>query len=218
MRPAIPERSLGIQPRRAVDCRRGRPYTPRVDTTTPAPTPTASAPGRVASAWRWLRARWYRRWAVDLLLIALVFWAVGRFQARDLLDDDTLAPAFTLRGLDGRDHALSDYRGKVVVLQFFAPWCTVCRVESDNWARIQSLHGDDVQVLAVALSYESVQSVVEFMGDDLGAYPVLLGNADVQRRYRVESFPTHYILDKDGRVTSQSAGYTTTLGYLMRLL
>lgn len=173
---------------------------------------------RLSQAWRWLRARWYRRWAFDLLLIVLVFWAVGRFQARHLLSDDELAPAFVLRGLDGKDHALVDYRGKVVVVQFFAPWCTVCRVESDNWARIQSIHGDRVQVLAVALAYENVQAVVEFMGGDLGAYPVLLGNDAVQRAYRVESFPTHYILDEDGRITSQSAGYTTTLGYLLRLL
>ena len=188
-------------------------------------TPTDSAPPvpapatlSIKRAWAWLRARWYRRWAFDLLFIAVIFWAVGRYQARNLLDDDVAAPAFSLRGLDGKDHALSDYRGKVVVLQFFAPWCTVCRVESDNWARIQGIHSDEVQVLAIALSYENVQSVVEFMGDDLGAYPVLLGNDQTRQAYRIESFPTHYILDKDGRITSQSAGYTTTLGYLMRLL
>jgi thiol-disulfide isomerase/thioredoxin len=174
--------------------------------------------GRIRSAWTWVRARWYRRWAFDILLIMVVFWGVGRFQSRNLLSDDELAPTFTLRGLDGKDHSLEEYRGKVVVLQFFAPWCTVCRVESDNWARIQGVHGDDVQVLAVALSYESVQSVVEFMGDDLGSYPVLLGNDKVRAAYRIESFPTHYILDAEGRITSQSAGYTTTVGYLMRLL
>ncbi len=187
----------------------------------PQPTPenpTLQGPsgGKVSTAWRWLRARWYRRWTFDLLIFMLVFWAFGRYQARNLLDDADLAPDFTLRGLDGKDHSLSDFRGKVTVVQFFAPWCTVCRVESDNWARIKDVK--DIHVVAVALGYDNVQAVVEFMGDDIGAYPVLLGNDAVQRAYRVESFPTHYILDKDGHITSQSAGYTTTLGYLMRLL
>jgi thiol-disulfide isomerase/thioredoxin len=184
----------------------------------PASTSPSTSPHRLRDAWTWLRARWYRRWTFDILLFVAIFWVFGRFQARNLLSDAELAPTFVLRGLDGQDHALSDYRGKVVVLQFFAPWCTVCRVESDNWARIQSLKGDSVQVLAIALGYENVQSVVEFMGDDINAYPVLLGNDQIQRAYKVESFPTHYILDRDGRITSQSAGYTTTLGYLMRLL
>lgn len=188
---------------------------------TMTPTPESPAPetlwARVRRSWRWFRARWYRRWAFDILLFVFIFWAFGRFQARNLLDDDQAAPAFNLRGLDGKDHALADYRGKRVVLQFFAPWCTVCRVESDNWARIQGWN-DDVQVLAVALGYENVQSIVEFMGDDLGAYPVLLGTPEVQRAYRVESFPTHYILDADGRITSQSSGYTPTLGFQLRLL
>ncbi|HRE91599.1 MAG TPA: TlpA disulfide reductase family protein [Myxococcota bacterium] len=188
-----------------------------MDTEAPTlPSPPSQSP--IKRAWTWLRAKWYRRWAFDLLVIVVIFWGVGRFQSRNLLGDDELAPAFSLRGLDGKDHKLEDYRGKVVVLQFFAPWCTVCRVESDNWARIQGIHDDDVQVLAIALSYESVQSVVEFMGDDLGAYPVLLGNDKIRSAYKIESFPTHYILDEEGRITSQSAGYTTTLGYLMRLL
>jgi peroxiredoxin len=172
---------------------------------------------RWRSAWAWLRARWYRRWTFDLLLIAVVMWGVGRFQARRLLDDATRAPDFSLPDLDGQIHALSEFRGKKVLIQFFAPWCTVCRLESDNWARIQQWRSD-ITVVGVALAYEDRASVEAFVGDDRGAYPVLLGTDAIQRAYKVESFPTFYVLDEEGHITSQSVGYTTTLGLLARLL
>ncbi|MFO0749697.1 MAG: TlpA disulfide reductase family protein [Myxococcota bacterium] len=169
------------------------------------------------TAWRWSQARWYRRWTIDLALILFAFWVVGRIQSRNLLDDDTVAPAFTLPDLDGVRHALADYRGKTVVLQFFAPWCGVCRFESDNWARIQSWRSD-VQVIAVALDWRDPAAVRDFIGDDRGAYPVLLGTDAVQRAYHVESFPSHYIIDPDGRVSWQGEGYTPTVGLWLRLL
>lgn len=172
---------------------------------------------RIGDVWRRARRRWYGRWAIDLSLLMLVFWAIGRYQSRHLLADDQVAPAFRLADLDGAQRALSDYRGKVVVLQFFAPWCTVCSLESDNWARIQSWR-PDVQVLAVALAWEDKASVLEFVGDDRGRYPVLLGTDTVQEAYKVDSFPTHYIIDAEGRIAWQGSGYTPTVGMLLRLL
>lgn len=182
--------------------------------------PRADGPGlwsRVRDLWRRARRRWYTRWAIDILILVLIFWAIGRYQSRHLLDDEFAAPAFRLPDLDGVPRALEDYRGKVVVLQFFAPWCTVCSLESDNWARVQSWR-PDVQVVAVALAWEDKASVLEFVGDDRGRYPVLLGTDAVQAAYKVEAFPTHYIIDAEGKVAWQGAGYTPTVGMLLRLL
>ncbi len=181
----------------------------------PASEPSAviSPPRRV---WRAIRARWWLRWPFDLAVLWLIVWGFGRYQARNLLDDRTPAPAFALTDLDGQTRALADYRGKTVVLLFFAPWCTVCSLESDNWARLKSWR-HDVEVLAVALSYEKPDEIVEFVGEDRGAYPVLYGNASVQRDYRVESFPTHYIIDPEGRVAWQGTGYTPTVTLWLRL-
>jgi peroxiredoxin len=174
-------------------------------------------PSPLSRAWAWTRAKWYRRWALDLVIIIFVMWLIGRYQSRKLLDDAHMAPAFSLPDLDGRVVSLDDFLGKKVLIQFFAPWCTVCSLESDNWARVQKLR-DDIAVIAVALAYEDKGSVEGFVGDDRLVYPVLLGTDAVQSAYRVESFPTFYILDEEGRITSQSVGYTTTAGLLLRLL
>lgn len=178
----------------------------------------AKRSGGIGGAWRWLNAKWYRRWPMNLAIILGLMWAIGRYQSRHLIPTSELAPDFSLMSLEGKKVKLSDYRGKVVVLNFFAPWCAVCRMESDNWARIQKIHGEKVQVLAIALGYESVEAVEDFIGDDAAHYPVLLGGAQIQGDYRINAFPTHYIVDKDGRVRHQSAGYTTTAGFLMQLL
>ena len=60
--------------------------------------------------------------------------------------------------------------------------------------------------------------MAEFVGDDAGVYPVLLGQDAVQRAYRVDAFPTHYIIDPDGRVAWQGQGYSPTVALWLRLL
>ncbi|TNF28653.1 MAG: TlpA family protein disulfide reductase [Deltaproteobacteria bacterium] len=180
---------------------------------------TASSVGpltRIGQLWRGARRRWWSRWAIDIAILMAIFWAVGRYQSRNLLDDRVMAPDFTLVDLDGVKHTLSDYRGQKVLLLFWAPWCTVCHLESDNWARLQSWR-EDVRVIAVAGGWETKASVEEFIGDDRGAYPVLLGNDAVLRAYHVDSFPTHYIIDTDGSVAWQGAGYSPTIAVWMRL-
>ena len=103
-----------------------------------------------------------------------------------------------------------------MVLLFWAPWCTVCHLESDNWARLQSWR-DDIQVLAIASAYQDKASVAEFVGDDRGVYPVLLGNDAISRAYHVDAFPTHYIIDPTGHITWQGAGYSPTISLWLHL-
>ena len=190
----------------------------------PAPTPpepeTGATPTErsgLAAAWRHLRARWYTRWTIDLVFVGLVVWAVGRYQARDLLHDADRAPELALTDLDGRAHRLSDLRGQKVLVHFFAPWCGVCRIEADNWDRVQATH-PDLRVLAVALAWDRRADVEAFFGDTRPNHPVLLGGAAEQAAWRVSVFPTHYLLDADGRIVWQSTGYTPTVGFWLRLL
>jgi len=200
------------------------PLAKRHDAPAPATEPEAAPPppaapsvlARVRAGWRAARKRWWSRWAIDIALVIFIFWAIGRYQSRNLLDDEVMAPAFTLTDLDGVERSLSDYRGQTVVLLFWAPWCTVCSLESDNWARLQGWR-DDIRVLAVAGAWETRSSVEEFVGDDREVYPVLLGDDAVLKAYKVDSFPTHYIIDPDGRIAWQGAGYSPTISLWLRL-
>jgi len=165
---------------------------------------------------RWYQTRWVR-WPANVLLVLLIFWGVGRFQSRHLIDEAIAAPNFTLVALDGTRHTLSDYRGKRVLLVFWAPWCTVCKLEKDNIERVRRWN-DDAIVFSVALSYESMADVREFVSDaGEDERFVLLGTRAVSAAYNIEAFPTHYVIDRDGTVSYAGQGYTTTVGLHWRL-
>jgi len=169
--------------------------------------------------WGRFRNHWAGRWVVDLALVAIVFFGVMAFQSRNLVGSGETAPDFKLSALSGAPVQLGALRGKKVLVVFWAPWCGVCGAESDNVAAVHEAYAgdDDVEVLSVVLGYEGLDSVKAFVAEHEVTYPVLLGNRDVQRAYRISSFPTAYIISETGEVEDTVVGYTTQLGLRLRL-
>lgn len=200
---------------------------------TPQGLPTAAAadeardptPGEAAASpavglkgrWARLRSHWAARWALDGLMMAVVFYIVLSIQAAGLLGSGEPAPAFELRDMKGELHSLAQYQGKPVVLVFWAPWCGVCKVESGNISGVQAAYGDDVQVLSIVLGYDGLESVRRFMSEQEVDYPVLLGSRALGKQYAVDKFPTTYILDEEGRIDHALVGYTSEIGLRARL-
>ncbi|MEX0782440.1 MAG: TlpA disulfide reductase family protein [Dehalococcoidia bacterium] len=112
------------------------------------------------------------------------------------------APNFALP--DARDPSqirqLTDYRGKVVVLNFWATWCGPCKKEIPEFQAAQQALGDDVVVLA--LNYrESPDKASAFLADLEATFPALLdGGGKVAEHYRVSGLPVTYFLDREGIV------------------
>src|SRR6478752_6520889 len=75
------------------------------------------------------RLRRFRRYALEALAVVVIFLLASHFQTRDLLPDDSPAPNLALRDLDGNVVRLADFRGKRVLLHFWATWCGVCAQE-----------------------------------------------------------------------------------------
>ncbi|WP_224249956.1 peroxiredoxin family protein [Hyalangium gracile] len=172
---------------------------------------------RARDAWYRARQRWWIRWGVDLAVAALLFMAVMAWQTRNLPGAGTLAPDFQLRTLAGEQVRLSDLRGKPVLLAFWAPWCGVCKVESSTLSAVRRTVGDRAHVLTVAVAYEDEADVRRFVQEQGADYPVLLGESGLSRSFRVDRFPTTFILSPDGRIEQATVGYTTRLGLLWRL-
>ncbi len=117
------------------------------------------------------------------------------------------APDFTLQSLDGQAVALSDYRGQVVLLNFWATWCEPCKLEMPAFDEVQQSVGPQgLQVLAV--NFDEPAAVVQAFQDELGlTFPLLLDpGAVVQRLYRVVGYPTSYWIDRDGQVAAMHVG------------
>jgi len=122
-----------------------------------------------------------------------------------------MAAGFSLTDLDGTTHRLADYRGKVVVLNFWDTWCGPCRQEIPTFiAMQQEMEAKGLQLLGVALGQEGVEKVRDYTSRSGINYPVLLlgGNNDLLTSYGgIRSIPATFIIDREGRLAAEHIGY-----------
>ncbi len=121
-----------------------------------------------------------------------------------------LAPDFTLKDSNGHPVKLSDYRGKVVLLNFWATWCGPCQIEIPWFIEFEKSHKDQgFAVLGVSMDeegWEVVRPFAERMGVN---YRILLGTETVAQQYGgVDSLPTTFLVDREGRIAAAHVGLT----------
>lgn len=125
------------------------------------------------------------------------------------LSKPVTAPDFTLEDIDGKKFSLKEYRGKVVLLNFWATWCPPCRREMPSMERLnQNFKGKDFAVLAVNQMEDSDQ-VFTYTGE-LEVSPTFTilfdKNSDIARAYGVLGLPTTYLIDKKGNIRFRAIG------------
>lgn len=125
------------------------------------------------------------------------------------------ASDFTLEDVSGHPVQLSQLRGKVVLLNFWATWCAPCRVEMPWFVQFQQAARDrGFEVLGVSLDEDGWKSVTPYLRNTKVNYPVLLGDADLLRRYASEpAVPTTLLIDREGRVASIHVGLCSRSEY-----
>lgn len=119
----------------------------------------------------------------------------------------SLAADFTLRDLDGKLHKLSDYRGKVVFLNFWATWCPPCRAEIPSMERLNEVLGSKDFVMLAVNTDEEVKDLEAFVKETPHNFTVL-SDADgkIQKLYRVDKFPETFVIDRQGRIVEHIVG------------
>ena len=119
----------------------------------------------------------------------------------------TRAPALELADLAGKTHRLADYRGKVVLVNFWATWCEPCREEMPSIERLRaSLEGRPFAVLAVNLA-EPESRIRKFLDAMPLGFPVLLDrDAKVARAWQAKMLPATYVVGPDGVIRFQHRG------------
>ena len=120
------------------------------------------------------------------------------------------APDFELETLEGKKAKLSDYRGKKVILNFWASWCPPCREEMPEFQRIYSENKDKLVVVGVNLqeNRENAEAFIEKLGI---AFPILLDpNSQVKDMYNVFTQPVTYFIDESGKIVDKKFGPLTS--------
>ena len=138
---------------------------------------------------------------------------MSSLQQKDLLADASVAPALRLVSLDGEVVAVKPQQAGKTLVYFFAPWCSVCKLSVPNLEVLRQARSDEeLAIYLVALSYESQEEVAAFFDDIPVSVPVLMGNRQTMAAFKIEAFPTYYVLDEQLRVLSKSVGYSSELG------
>lgn len=118
------------------------------------------------------------------------------------------APDFTLEALDGKTMQLSELRGKAVLLNFWATWCTPCRIEMPWFVELQNQYGPQgLQIVGVAMDDSSKDDIAKFAKDMGVNYPVLLGKEAVGDAYGgVPALPESFFIGRDGKIVDRIMG------------
>jgi peroxiredoxin len=122
--------------------------------------------------------------------------------------DRRLAPEFTLKDLDGRDVRLADFRGQVVMVNFWATWCPPCRAEIPDFIELQDQQGSKgLRIVGISLDDEGAAKVAPFAAQNRINYTMLVnGNAAASAFGVSEGIPTTYLLDRQGRIVERRVG------------
>jgi cytochrome c biogenesis protein CcmG/thiol:disulfide interchange protein DsbE len=138
---------------------------------------------------------------VGIMAVAAVF-GIQLAQQNQTQPFEGLAPDFRFTTFDGEEHRLSDFRGQVVVLNFWASWCAPCRVEAPDLQDTWEAYADTDEVVFLGIAYaDNGPKSLEFM-DEFGI--TYINAPDLGTRiselYNIEGVPETFIIDKDGNV------------------
>jgi peroxiredoxin len=124
------------------------------------------------------------------------------------LTQSSPAPDFALESLDGKTMRLSDFRGKAVLLNFWATWCGPCKIEMPWFVDFQKQYGSQgFQVVGVAMDDASKEAIGKFAKDMGVNYPILIGKESVGDQYGgVPALPESFLISRDGKIMDKIIG------------
>ena len=130
------------------------------------------------------------------------------FSPGSVFGQDRKAPQFELKDLNGRIVRLSDYKGKVVVINFWATWCPPCRAEMPDLVRYQRQYRKQgLQIIGITYEPESKTLVRRFARSLKVNYPIVLGSPQIKTRFSSEeNLPLTVVIDRDGKISDVIVG------------
>lgn len=145
---------------------------------------------------------------LGLFVLLMIVIACG--SSNQAKSDESKVTDFTLPTLDGSQIKLSDYKGQVVIIDFWATWCPPCRNSIPTFIRLyDKYHDQGFTVLGVGLDDEA--ALRKYANEMKIPYPVLIGNNDIGKAYGVTGIPKTIFIDKKGKISKTQVGFAPEL-------
>ena len=133
--------------------------------------------------------------------------AAGPTNVRATASERKPAPNFSLDDAQGKTVKLSDLRGKVVLLDFWATWCHGCKTEIPWFMEFHKKYeSDGLAVIGVSMDDDGWKSVKPFVTEWKISYPIVVGNQELGKLYSVDGMPVTLLIDREGRIAETHAG------------
>jgi peroxiredoxin len=117
-----------------------------------------------------------------------------------------VAPQFELQDSDGKAVKMTDYKGKIVLLDFWATWCHGCKQEIPWFSKFERRYKDKgLSVVGVSLDEDGWKAVKPFIGEAI-PYRIVLGNDSMAKQFGVDGLPVTFLIDRQGRFAATYAG------------
>ncbi len=136
-----------------------------------------------------------------------------------VLKEGKKATDFTLKTLDGKNVKLSDYKGKVVIIDFWATWCPPCRKGIPDLVAIQKEYKDNLVIIGISLDQQNtIKDLAPFIKNYGINYPVVLGTQQVVTDYGdIRSIPTSFVIDQSGNIVDTHIGLVQKSTYTNKI-
>ena len=145
------------------------------------------------------RRQFYPMWLAGLALVLMTL-SVMSAQAADFKVTDT----------NGKTHSLSGYKGKWVLVNYWATWCPPCLEEIPDLISLHENKKNNLVVIGIALDYKTPKQVTDFTEGLLVTYPIVLGGPKIVSQIGpVQGLPTTYLFDPQGKMVAQQVGAIT---------
>jgi len=156
-------------------------------------------------------------WKATLVVLALYPGGAAAQAGNGVLlpaEQRKQAPELGLEDTAGKQVNLKDYRGKVVVVDFWATWCHGCLQEMPWFGEFQRKYGDQgLHVVGVSLDVEGWKVVKPFIAKATVPYQIVLGNDSIAQKYGIVNMPDTFLIDQEGRIAATYIGVVDKNGF-----
>ncbi len=152
-------------------------------------------------------------------VVAAVIFLALPLSAHAMISKGALAPPLSVVTLSGQSVTLANYRGHVLIMDFFATWCTPCRLSIPHLVDLNNRYSKQgLQVLGLSLDEGGEKAVKAFIADKKINYPVAMANEELYNDYGLRSLPTLFVLNKKGVIVERYLGFNDEIAKSMEAL